>query len=168
MSCCCLPQSQNTGSKRDKYVSADVLQFFSGGKVSDKETLSQLMTQSANPPVEQNIPLVTDANFLQTLDEIFIESVEFMAFDFSPDNFGELINGLYQPNFFQPKIRVNGANLLNVSNSIVGIPLPYCYSVNKIVKNPKTIEIVATYAKMKDSLYTSYPIQALMTIYHNE
>ncbi len=166
-SCCCVPQYSSGGGKQNKYNNADILQFFTGGKVTDITSLSELVKKTTTPPVETSIPLVTDIGFLQTLDEIFIENVEFIAFDFSDDNFGNLMDGLHQPNFFQPKIRVNGTNLIQVTNSIVGIPLPYCHTINKVVKHPSKIEILATFAKYENNLYTSYPIQALMKIYHN-
>ena len=167
--------------RKANYNSVELFRFFTTNGVGlpdDNTQLANYLTNSlcdvTNSPEERRLELQNDISFLSNLDEIYIENIEFIAFDFI-NNYGEPLDEIFQPNFFTPRILINQIDVCRTSsvstNKAIGIPLPYCMSINKVIKEPKTIAIYSSFAKQLISggviSYQNYPLQAIMRLYHN-
>lgn len=81
----------------------------------------------------------------------------------------------FQPNFFRPKLLINGTNYLRGMNNTgsdaaladiaIGLPLPYCFERNCEVGKLTNIEITAAYAQKVNTKFLNYPILALATFW---
>lgn len=70
---------------------------------------------------------------------------------------GNMLSNSWQPNFFRPTVRIGGVDVAgNISNTnieqtfhnkSIGLPLPYCLTINKVIKEPKSIEIFCSLAQ---------------------
>jgi hypothetical protein len=90
-----------------------------------------------------------------------------------------MVSASWQPNFFKPSVRIGGVDVAsNIANTApnksfhnlsIGLPLPYCLQINKVVKEPKDIEITASfvqaYRQGGEWRYRNYPILAIVNFW---
>jgi hypothetical protein len=173
------------------------------GSISDAESLmndiSSLCCDSDEPLVRKLEP-VTSVEVLTNRKEVFIQGIEFAGYDTAdtlletedPDDEKEYANekiknnmltASWQPNFFRPIVRIMGRNLAsnlsnpfpgrNYHNLSIGLPLPFCLNINKVVTDTSQLEIDvrASLCQLYKSggvwKFRNYPLQAILTIWHN-
>jgi hypothetical protein len=91
---------------------------------------------------------------------------------------GNMLTASWQPNYFKPIVRLNGSEIVsNIStpnpskvdySKAIGLPIPFCLSINKVIKNPKSIDIIAALAQRTPAGYRNYPVLAVVSFWHNE
>lgn len=174
MSCC------NNGQLRDRFPIVETLVFFT----QDSEKLPSInsnleahltgLNKVSDAPLLRRLQLLTDINLFTQWGQVFLDSIEFIGFDFSDtDNFGVPLFDIWQPNFFNPLVKINNADLTRSSAGglpVIGVTLPYCLSLNRVINSPQDIKIFASLARMikedGQMKYNNYPLQAIMRIYH--
>ena len=132
--------------------------------------------------------------------EVFVQGIEFAGYDTSlsliekadEDDVkeyaneiikGNMLTASWQPNFFRPIVRIMGRNLAyNISNPFpgrnfhnmsIGLPLPFCLNINKIITEATQIDLdvraslCQLYEQEGALKYRNYPVFAILTIWHN-
>ena len=174
MSCC------NSGQLRDRFPIVETLNFFTQDSEKlpssndDLETHLTELNKVADAPLLRRLQLLTDINLFTQWEQVYLDSIEFIGFDFSDaDNFGSPVSEIWQPNFFSPIVKINNTDLTHGSSGgslAIGITLPYCLSLNRVIKDPQDVKIFASLARMikedGQMKYNNYPLQAIMRIYH--
>ena len=171
---------------RDLYpYNETVMCFTEGGICDDTDT----------PQVRKLLP-ITSIESLTNRSEIFLQSVDFIGYDMAgdliPDDdnaekyyaneriFGHAVSGIWQPNYFRPRVFIGDrdvtSGIANPAGNVeadlsIGLPMPYCLHINKLVKDPRNIEMLAAFAQQfKDGntiKYRNYPILAIVYFWHN-
>ena len=146
------------------------------------------------PEVRPLLP-ITSIEAMTNRKEIFLQSIDFIGYDMSESViesetdkqyaneqvFGHAVSSIWQPNYFRPSVRIGGEDVTSgISNAgnnpafdlSIGLPMPYCLQINKLVQNPRDIEVIAVFAqqfKNKDGIvqYRNYPILAIINFWHN-
>lgn len=161
--------------------------------------ISLLCCDSSVPLVRKMLP-ITSTEVLVNRGEVFIQSIEFAGYDTSlsliessdiddPKEYanerikGNMLTSSWQPNFFRPIVRIMGRNLAsNISNPFpgrsfhnmsIGLPLPFCLNINKVITESSRIDIdvraslCQLYLEEGICRYRNYPLFAVLTIWHN-
>lgn len=156
------------------------------------------LCNTSNLPIERYLRPISETSILFEAKECYLEKIEFFAYDTTilngegqneettlalyqskttDDAFAQssyrysLMPINFQPNFFRPKMFINGVNLLrgmaanNKADSAIGIPLPYCYERYLNIGKVNSIEIYAAYAQKINNGYLNYPILAIATFW---
>jgi hypothetical protein len=147
------------------------------------------------PAVRRLLP-ITSIESMTNRNEIFLQSIDFIAYDMSEDLiendddadkqyaneqiFGHAVSAIWQPNYFRPRVIIGGEDVTSgisnagsnvLSDLSIGLPVPYCLQINKIVKNPRDIEIIASFSQRyqcEDGIkFRNYPILAIINFWHN-
>lgn len=159
------------------------------------EYISSLCDDTAAPQKRLLLP-ITSIDAMTNKDEIFVHSVDFVAYDTgitidaeiedSDKSYAnEIVKGnatssIWQPNWCRPSVRIGGEELASglanptVENTYfdnaIGIPLPYCMQINKVVKNPRDIQISAALAQAYKEegkwRFRNYPLLAILNFWH--
>ena len=180
-----------SSTDKDKYPFDEVLMFWSDGTTDGDEVLLRRL-----------LP-VSSLEALTNRKEIYLHSIEFAGYD-TADNLlekgedvekdfanelivGNMLSASWQPNYCRPIVRINGINLtssistLDKDNAdfckLIGLPLPFCLTINRIIKEPKDIEIYGSLAQRTGSPpvegagggygYRNYPLLAIVNFWHN-
>jgi hypothetical protein len=93
---------------------------------------------------------------------------------------GNVVTSMFLPNFFRPSVRIGSedvtSGLANPANApfhdlAIGLPLPYCLQINKVIKDPNKIEIFAAYSQAFQAggsyKFRNYPIMAIVSFWHS-
>jgi hypothetical protein len=174
-------------TEKDKYPFDEVLLFFTE---CENDNLSKLTVDTEEVLLRKLIP-VSSIEALTNRKEIYLHSIEFACYDTSArelekeegafkDYAGESIRGnmltsSWQPNYCRPIVLINGINMTSSISSyneqgistVIGLPLPFCLTINKIIKEPKEIEIYGALAQRTNGGYRNYPLLAIINFWHN-
>jgi hypothetical protein len=170
---------------RDLYpYNETIILWTKGGICDDTDT----------PQVRKLLP-ITSIETMTNRKEIFLQSVDFIAYDMAEELIeddadadkqyaneriiGHAVSGIWQPNYFRPRVLIGGedvtSGIANPSENVdsdlsIGLPMPYCLAINKLVKHPLNIEMLAAFAqKFKDGnsvKFRNYPILAIVNFWH--
>jgi hypothetical protein len=169
-----------------KYPFDEVLLFFTVGGSAD---LSGLTVDSEEVLLRELVP-VSSLDAMTNRKEIYLHSIEFGGYDTSENPIeksdetvkdfanefivGNMLTSSWQPNFCRPLVRINGVNITSSINSgntelarAIGLPLPFCLTINKVIKEPRNIEIFGALAQKTESGFRNYPLLAIMNFWHS-
>jgi len=167
---------------KDKYPFDEVLIFFSEGGTSDIDEV-----------LLQELSAVSSLDALLNRKEIYFHSIEFAGYDTSEHLLekganaekdfaneivlGNMLTSSWQPNYCRPIVRINGINITSSISTFdinsadfsrsIGLPLPFCLTINKVIKEPRTIEILGSLAQRTCDGYRNYPLLAILNFWHN-
>jgi len=172
---------------RDLYPHNETIMLWSKGGICD---------DTDNPEYRLLLP-ITSIEALTNRNEIFLQSIDFIGYDMADvpieddadaekiyaneQIFGHAVSAIWQPNYFRPSVRIGGEDVASgISNSAgdvefdmpIGLPMPCCLQINKVIKFPKDIRVVAAFAqRFKDATgatkFRNYPLQAIISFWHN-
>jgi len=172
-----------------KYPFDEVLLFFTEGTSADLSAL----TLDCGEVLLRKLVAVSSLDAMLNRKEIYLHSVEFAGYDTSnsllekPEEadkdfaneiiFGNMLTSSWQPNFCRPVVRINGNNITSSISSfnsdsadfskVIGLPLPFCLTINKVIKEPSDIEIFGALAQKTESGFRNYPLLAIINFWHN-
>jgi len=166
---------------RDLYPYNETILLYTEGGICDDTDTSQ--TRPLSP--------ITSIDAMTNKSEIFLQSIDFIGYDTAEDVIeddedadkiyaneriiGHAVSAIWQPNYFRPFIRIGGEDVASGINaggdSSIGLPVPFCLSINKVVKNPTDIKILAAFAQKfivdSQTKYRNYPLLAIVNFWHN-
>jgi len=171
-----------SSTEKDKYPFDEVLLFWSDGDTVD-----------GNDVLLRKLSPMSSVEAMTNRKEIYLHSIEFAGYDTSASLlekaeeadkefanemiFGSMLTASWQPNFCRPIVRINGINLTSsIStfshsnanfNKSIGLPLPFCLTINRVIKEPKEIEIFSSLAQPTLTGYRNYPLLALVNFWHS-
>lgn len=161
----------------------------------------QRLCSSTDEPIERRMRPLSNLDLIMNQSSVFMEKIEFFAFDttiiggagqddtitnalytskttndvYAQSGFRNAMQAInFQPNFFRPKIWINGTNLLRgmdtfgsnaIADRAIGLPLPYCYERNFEIGHLKSIHLQAKYAQKVENKYLNYPLVAVATFW---
>ena len=174
---------QTCYSTNDKalYPFDEVVMFWSEGATTDD---GEILTRKLLP--------VTSLEAMLNRKEIFLHSIEFAGYDTSDSLletgededkefaneivFGNMLSASWQPNYCRPIVRINGVNYTSGISSFgnanadfnksIGLPLPFCLTINKVIKEPREIELYGALAQKTNAGYRNYPMLAIINYYY--
>jgi hypothetical protein len=173
-------QSCYSIADKDKYPFDEVLLFWSIGGTIDVDAV--LLRQ---------LEAVSSLEALTNRKEIYLHSIEFAGYDTADTIIktdaeqdkeyanelilGNMLTTSWQPNYCRPIVRINGMNITSSISTFgnadysksIGLPLPFCLTINKIIKEPKDIEIYGSLAQRTPVGYRNYPLLAIINFWHS-
>jgi len=177
-----------SSTEKDKYPFDEVLLFFTGSNEGNQASL----TIDSNEVLLRQLVPVSSIEALTNRQEIYLHSVEFAGYDTSTSLLekdedaekefaneiiiGNMLTASWQPNYCRPFVRINGTNITSsissysqhqVLSKSIGLPLPFCLTINKVIKSPRDIEIFGALAQGTNSGYRNYPLLAIVNFWHN-
>jgi len=158
-----------------KYPFDEVLLFWTDGE-----------TVEGNEVLLRRLLPVSSLDAMTNRKEIYLHSIEFAGYDTAqkiiekPEGadkefaneyiLGNMLTSSWQPNFCRPLVRINGINMTSSISSYdsantdfsksIGLPLPFCLTINKVIKEPRDIEIFGALAQQTPDGYRNYPLLA--------
>ena len=163
------------------YPYDEVLMFWTDGATIDSDTV-----------LSRRLSAVSSLEAMTNRKEIYLHSIEFAGYDTASsiiekekdadkeyaneviiDN---MLTASWQPNYCRPLVNINGENITSSissynPNSIIsgsiGLPLPFCLTINKVIKEPRNIEIYSALAQRTSDGYRNYPLLAIINFWHN-
>jgi hypothetical protein len=174
---------------KTKYPFDEVLLFFT---VAGGADLSGLTVDSSDILLRELVP-VSSLDAMTNRKEIYLHSIEFAGYDTAekivekPEEsdkefanefiFGNMLTSSWQPNFCRPTVRINGVNITSSISRYsagnadftraIGLPLPFCLAINKVIKEPRDIEIFGALAQKTESGFRNYPLLAILNFWHS-
>ena len=182
-------QSCFSTTDKIKYPFDEVLLFFT---VGDSADLSGLTVYGDDILLRELVP-VSSLDAMTNRKEIYLHSIEFAGYDTAEKTIeksdekdkdfanefilGNMLTSSWQPNFCRPVVRINGVNITSSISSYnsentelsraIGLPLPFCLTINKVIKEPRNIEIFGALAQKIPSGYRNYPLLAIVNFWHS-
>jgi hypothetical protein len=171
-------QSCFSADDKARYPLDELLLFWTDGETEDSDEV-----------LLRNLFPVSSLEVLTNRTAIYLHSIEFAGYDTSkalianPDEdsekefanekiFGNMLTSSWQPNYCRPVVRINGVNMASSistgSRKDIGLPLPYCFSINRVIKEPKSIEVLGSLAQVTPEGYRNYPMLAIINFWHND
>jgi len=49
----------------------------------------------------------------------------------------------------------------------IGLPLPFCLTINRVIKEPRDIEVYGALAQKTSDGFRNYPLLAIVNFWHN-
>ena len=174
-------QSCYSSTAKDNYPFDEVLMFWGG------ET-----TEDSGVKLRKLFP-VSSLDAMTNRKEIYLHSIEFAGYDTSESLLekddgmdkdfanevvlGNMLSASWQPNYCRPIVRINGVNITSsIStfgsektdfNQTIGLPLPFCLTINKIIKEPREVELLCALAQKISTGYRNYSLLAIVNFWHN-
>lgn len=136
----------------------------------------------------RSLSAVSSVEAIVNRSEIFLHSIEFAGYDTAETHLekaddaekeyaseivaGNMLTSSWQPNYCRPLVRINGTNVLSSISSYssndagvggsIGLPLPFCLTLNKVVKEPRNIEVLGALAQKTKDGFRNYPLLAII------
>jgi hypothetical protein len=150
-------------------------------------------TVDENEILLRELAPVSSLDAMTNRKEIYLHSIEFAGYDTAqkiiekPEGadkefaneyiFNNMLTSSWQPNFCRPLVRINGVNMTSSISSYapenadfaksIGLPLPFCLTINKVIKEPRDLEIFGALAQKTESGYRNYPMLAIVNFWHS-
>jgi hypothetical protein len=139
-------------------------------------------------PLVRTLNPVTSIEVLTNRNEIFVQSIEFAGYDTADDLLekdedevkeyaneivrGSMLSASWQPNYFRPIVNIMGVNLTSNIHSgdlSIGLPMPYCLNINKVIstQTEKNIDVRAALCQRSPDGFRNYPVLAILNFWHN-
>ena len=181
-------------TEKDKYPFDEILMFFSeGGTTDDAEVLQRRLVPVSSLEAMLNRKFI----YLHSIEfagydtsEKIIKSEAEAEKDFANEMIKNvMLSTSWQPNYCRPIVRINGINITSSISTFnnrrtaegslhspyasaefgasIGLPLPFCLTINKLIKEPREIEILGALAQKTADGYRNYPLLAIINFWHN-
>jgi len=182
-------QSCFSATEKDKYPYDEVLMFWCGDTIDAADVLlRQLIPVSSLDAMTNRKEIYLHSIEFAGYDtsESLVEKDKDAEKEFANEMvIGNMLSASWQPNYCRPIVSINGVNitssistfndhpcpsvgveLLGISKSI-GLPLPFCLTINRVIKEPKDIEIYGALAQRTLDGYRNYPLLAIVNFWHS-